>query len=66
MNHLSVYKKKYNLYQKILVIDSYLDIPTNSDAIFTLLGWFQAEKDELVRIELFHTITILLVNLLKS
>ena len=49
-----------DLFQKILMIDSYLDYPICSESIFSLIGWLKNETNDLVRIELFYTISLLL------
>ncbi|OLS27865.1 MAG: hypothetical protein HeimC3_01590 [Candidatus Heimdallarchaeota archaeon LC_3] len=60
MNQLSLNVKKFDLFQKILVLDSYLDYPLSNDSIFSLIGWLKSETNEIVRLELIHTMTVLL------
>ena len=59
MNQQSIHENKNDFYQKILIIDSFLDNPANPDSIFSLLGWLKRETNEMVRLELIHTISIL-------
>ncbi|MHA2337886.1 MAG: hypothetical protein ACXACX_11305 [Candidatus Hodarchaeales archaeon] len=48
------------MFQKILLIDSYMDYPISLDTILSLVGWLKSETNEIVRLELIHTISILL------
>ena len=60
MNQLSLNVKKLDLFQKIIVVDSYLDYPLSNDSFFSLIGWLKSETNEIVRLELIHTMTVLL------
>jgi hypothetical protein len=59
MIQISSRVKKLDLFQKILLIDSYLDYPVSLDTIFSLIGWLKCETNEIVRLELIHTISML-------